>query len=365
MKPRLLSILRCPVCKSNLAVQTYRRDETKEILDGVLTCTSCNAWFPIITGVPRMLLGSLQRDLVLAPHTFFLKSYKNLLHARKEEEWRAAVYAKSDRRNLKVKTASSFGYEWNTFLSKTLQDKSEVYRRDFLGWISPITGQFFDGKVVLEAGCGVGRHTYLAAQYNPKELIAIDLSEAVRASYENTKKFPNVHVVQADIYHLPFMNIFDYVFSIGVLHHLPQPEEGFQSLVSHLKPCGTISLWVYGRRHNFFHVYFNETVRLITRKLPYRFLHLLCYVSATGIAITNLLYRALKRFRVTSPLARFMPFKIYADLPFAVKLNDAFDVFATPRSTYWEKEEIEEWFSRTGIFKFNVEEYRKKSLKAY
>lgn len=365
MKPRLLSLLRCPKCKSDLHLQILR-DHQKEILDGFITCVTCGAWFPVIDGVPRMLHASLQRDLILIPHVQFLTSYEKHLPSHVVNEWRAATRNTSHQADLKVRTARSFGYEWNTFLSKTLQEKNEVYRRDFLEWINPVKQKFFKDRVVLEAGSGVGRHTYLAAQFDPKEIVSIDLSEAVRASYENTKHFPNTHVVQADIYHLPFSkDLFDYVFSIGVLHHLPDPEQGFRSLIPLLKPGGTVSIWVYGRKHNSFHVYFNETIRRVTRKIPFKLLHTLCYLPALGIAGSNLCYKMFKSLRITQPLARLMPFKIYADLPFIVKLNDAFDVFATPRSTYWKKEEIEGWFVRAGFITYAIKYLRKKSLIGY
>ncbi len=367
MKPRLLSYLVCPSCKTELKLQTLT-SKGEEIIDGMISCASCARFFPIISGVPRMLIDDLARDLILIPHAAFAEKYATALPPKILLAWREKIATRSEnqQKKLKIKTAQSFGYEWNTFLSNTLREKIDVYRRDFFAWLGPIKEEFFKDKVVLEAGCGVGRHTFLAAQMQPKDIISIDLSEAVAASYENTKDFPNAHVVQADIYHLPFAaETFDFIFSIGVLHHLPNPEGGFQSLVPHLKKDGTISLWLYGRRHNFFHVYFNETIRHVTRNIPHKLLHALCYAPAVGIHISNLLYRAFNKTTATRPLAKLMPFKIYADLPFSVKLNDAFDVFATPRSTYWKKEEIELWSERAGCKNIAIELLRKKSLTAY
>jgi SAM-dependent methyltransferase len=62
----------------------------------------------------------------------------------------------------------------------------------------------------------------------------MDLSDAVETAYANLGKMPNVHVVQGDIYHPPFARPegggpFDFIYSIGVLHHLPDPEAGFHS----------------------------------------------------------------------------------------------------------------------------------------
>ena len=103
-------------------------------------------------------------------------------------------------------------------------------------WIWPIEPAFFKDKLVLDAGCGIGRHAFFAAAYGAKEVIGIDLSDAVDTAFENVGHLPNAHIVQADIYDPPFRRAtaggdFDFIYSIGVLHHLPDPESGLRSLV--------------------------------------------------------------------------------------------------------------------------------------
>ena len=194
----------------------------------------------------------------------------------------------------------------------------------------------------------------------------MDLSDAVEASYQNTKHLPNVHIVQADIYHPPFKtNLFDYIFSIGVLHHLPDPEKGFRSLIPFTKKDGLLGIWVYGRKNNIGAVYFFETLRRITRHIPHRILYYLCYLPALAVEISNRLYTFLSQYTLTSKLAHLCPYQYYALFPFEVKLNDAFDVFATPKSTYWKKEQIEDWYSTASFQEYNVSYLRKKSIKAY
>jgi hypothetical protein len=48
-------------------------------------------------------------------------------------------------------------------------------------------------------------------------------------------------------------------------------------------------------------------------------------------------------------LAQKMPFSYYANFPFNMKLNDAFDVLATPKSNYYFVEEIETWFQNAAL----------------
>lgn len=255
-----------------------------------------------------------------------------------------AVQSK-DTLTLKKKTADSFGFEWTRFH----QLKSE---KGFLEFIGPINKGFFKGKFVLDAGCGNGSYAYYSASYGA-EVIAIDFSDAVKVAKENTKNM-DVQVVRADITHPPFKEgSFDYIFSIGVLHHLPEPETGFHHLVPLLKPGALISIWVYGRVKQWAAVYFYEPIIKISHHLPHRLLYYLCYVPATIMEVTNCLYLLLKKIHLTK-LASILPFKYYADYPFSVKLNDAFDTFATPSARYYTETDILDWFTGSNLADINI-----------
>jgi hypothetical protein len=61
-------------------------------------------------------------------------------------------------------------------------------------------------------------------------VVALDYSTAVDACYANLKQHPNLHVVQGDIYTLPFFkNSFPYVYSLGVLQHTSDVKKSFFS----------------------------------------------------------------------------------------------------------------------------------------
>ncbi|MFA4826238.1 MAG: class I SAM-dependent methyltransferase [Methanoregula sp.] len=246
---------------------------------------------------------------------------------------------------LKKKTAHSFGFEWTRFHKL----KSE---KGFLEFVSPIDKKYFKNKRVLDAGCGNGSYAYYAASYGA-EVIAIDFSDAVSVAQENTKNM-NVQVVRGDITHPPFKeNKFDYIFSIGVLHHLPEPETGFHQLIPLLKPGALISIWVYGRAKQWAAVYFYEPLIKITHRLPHRLLYYLCYVPATIMEIINGFSILLKKIHLKK-LSSVIPFKYYETYPFSVKLNDAFDVFATPSARYYSDEEIFNWFTRANLIDISI-----------
>ena len=64
------------------------------------------------------------------------------------------------------------------------------------------------------------------------EVFGVDLTMAIDAAYRNIGHLDNVHLFQADIFALPFrQDAFDLAYSIGVLHHTPDPAAAFDELV--------------------------------------------------------------------------------------------------------------------------------------
>src|SRR5205085_888189 len=100
-------------------------------------------------------------------------------------------------------------------------------------------------KRVLDAGCGTGRHAHYAASFGAA-VVAVDLGPAVEVAARNNVGAASVQVLQSDLYNLPFApKGFDFIYSLGVLHHLPDPEGAFKNLLRFLKPGGEIVIYVY------------------------------------------------------------------------------------------------------------------------
>lgn len=53
MKLSFLNKLVCPFDKMDLSIKIFKQNEEK-IMEGILTCTSCNRYYPIIHGIPIM-----------------------------------------------------------------------------------------------------------------------------------------------------------------------------------------------------------------------------------------------------------------------------------------------------------------------
>lgn len=136
-----------------------------------------------------------------------------------------------------------FGYEWDKY-SQVL----ERHEEQFLEWVSPLKPADFEGRRVMDAGCGMGRNAFWALKYGAKELVGFDLdSRAVAKAGQNLARFPNAKVMTASIYEPPVDAPFDLVFSIGVVHHLPDPPGAVKKLYEATAPGGTLLLWLYGK----------------------------------------------------------------------------------------------------------------------
>ncbi|BBL69926.1 class I SAM-dependent methyltransferase [Methylogaea oryzae] len=140
----------------------------------------------------------------------------------------------------------SFSLEWNTHN----QTQLDIFRNDKSSESQFVqktgfTPEKLKGALVLDAGVGAGRYCDIASRWGAN-VVGVDLSFAVESSSVTFQDRSNVWIAQADIGNLPFApGTFDYIFSIGVLHHTPDTKLYFQRLVPLLKPGGRISIWVY------------------------------------------------------------------------------------------------------------------------
>jgi SAM-dependent methyltransferase len=158
-----------------------------------------------------------------------------------------------------------------------------------------LTDADLKGKLVLDVGCGTGRFMESAAGLGAEvigfdlsyamesaaglgaEVIGFDLSYAVEAACKNVGAKPGMHVLQADLFKLPFRpGTFDAIYSIGVLHHTPDTRQAFLALSPLLKKGGLIAIWVYAWAGDYSRNL--DRVRACTVGIPHRILYGLCCV---------------------------------------------------------------------------------------
>lgn len=279
MKYKLLQWLACPRCgRPDLRIDAFRIDTEQspvEVRDGILTCAGCLKMYPVVAGVPRMLPDSFNE------HYSYLSALSPAVPKAPATDGDSAEF-----RRLNKSTQESFGFEWLRYQVTDFAENVEFFRQTM--GISP--GDL-TGKLVLEAGCGMGRFLEVAASRGA-EVVGIDLSRSVERAWSETSFGANLHVLQADIMRPPFRrHTFDNIYSIGVLHHTPNTRQAFQALCPLLCSGGRISIWIYrtfqpeikvaAHKRAFASVtgVVSDGSRLITTKLPHRVLHYLCYLA--------------------------------------------------------------------------------------
>jgi uncharacterized protein YbaR (Trm112 family)/ubiquinone/menaquinone biosynthesis C-methylase UbiE len=239
MKKRLLDLLVCPACKEDLVLEATRVEDD-EILEGALTCDGCRRGYPIRNAIPRFV----------------------------------------DDRTY----AESFGYEWHRFRRVQLDSANGTHESaTSFASRTGLTGDAVRDALVLDVGVGAGRYAEVVADWGG-EVVGVDITRAVDAAFENVGQRPGVHLVQADVFALPFrVETFDLAYSIGVIHHTPAPAAAFARLAATVKKGGQVALYVYYAggvaRH------FSDVIRVLTTRLP---LSVVRVASSAAIPLVHL-----------------------------------------------------------------------------
>jgi SAM-dependent methyltransferase/uncharacterized protein YbaR (Trm112 family) len=235
MHERMLEILACPRCGGALRL-SGATGSGDEISSGALSCQQCPADYPLLRGVPRLLPPTDNADgrqAGVAEH--FTEEFTAL----------SAEDADFDAEDL----LAYFFYS-RTGLDPNLYERlpGDHYRTELPTGdrsYTPST-EYLHGRRVLDAGAGPGRFTALPVEAGARHVVALDLGEHVDRAAARLADRPEVDVVQGSVLQPPFRpGSFDYVFSLGVLHHTPDPATGVTRLAALLAEGGGLSVWVY------------------------------------------------------------------------------------------------------------------------
>ena len=105
---------------------------------------------------------------------------------------------------------------------------------------------------ILDAGCGTGVSTDYLCHLNPgSTVLAVDISAGTldvareRARRSGAAQQAALRIEQRSLLDLEDEGEFDYINSVGVLHHLREPEQGLRALARQLRPGGVLHLFLY------------------------------------------------------------------------------------------------------------------------
>ncbi len=247
MNPDITSLFYCLACgHGDLSLDDveYANDR---VYQGKLICSECGHVYPITEYVPRFInLDSIST-----------KKQKHI--------------------------AENFGDAWVAYAKA--RKVNPYMEEQFRDWVLPLQPDDFKDKMVMEMGSGLGGFSAYSAQYGAKQVIGLEISHALDAGVSMLMDNPNLSFIQADLLEPPIKKeSIDLVFSLGVLHHLPKPAEGFNAIVPLAKQDkGQVFIWVYGWENNRLIRLIVEPLRAICHRLPVMMVRLLLAVPLSCI----------------------------------------------------------------------------------
>jgi SAM-dependent methyltransferase len=229
-----------------------------------------------------------------------------------------------------------FGYSWDRFRELTPEQEAQFRR-----WTAPLDPERdWRGRTFLDVGCGMGRNSVWAMKYGAAGGLAIDIdTRSLAAARANLEAYPGVEVAECSIYDLDAPDRFDIAFSIGVIHHLPDPARALASMRDAVKPGGQVLIWVYGCENIELYVRVLNPLRwLLFSRLPLALVRRLAYVPAT------LLWLGLRM-----GLGRIEYFNLLRAFPFRHLHHIVFDQMLPRIAHYWRREEVEALMRDAGL----------------
>lgn len=291
LSAELLALLRCIACGSELRAQEQG-----------YVCSSCSASYPCLREVARFV---------------------------KAENY-----------------AGSFGFQWQRYARTQLDDATSHQSTTDFGRKTGFTPEQLRGKSVLDVGCGMGRFAEVATRWGAR-VIGIDLSVAAEVAARNLagREFK---ALQADVFQLPFApQSFDFIYSIGVLHHTPDCERAVKVLPQYLKPGGMLAVWLYSSYNKWYR--FSDIYRRYTHRMRPQTLHGILRVA---VPVLNSLDRGLRVLPLVGrPIAGLVHhlFPVNRNPNREWRVLDTFDWYSPKYQSKHTYEQVFRWFESCGL----------------
>lgn len=245
-------------------------------------------------------------------------------------------------KNLQARTIADFGEQWTAFPDSEGFFGSAELLDDFLSPL--VTVAEVAGRRVAEIGAGTGRFVSVLASAGAQHITAVEPSSAFQVLSEKTRRFADrITYLNVAGDQLPATGDLDFVFAIGVLHHVPDPDPVVAAAFQALRRGGRFAAWLYGREGNTLYLLLVRSLWWFTRRLPHRglawFVRLMYPLFWSYMTMCRVLPLPLAAYmrRVMLPLTPDKRRVVIYD-----QLNPAY-------AKYYTREEALDLFSRNGF----------------
>jgi len=165
-------------------------------------------------------------------------------------------------------TIADFGQQWTNYRDNTGYYGSLALFQDMFG---PLLGPGdLAGRRVLDIGSGTGRIVAMLLAAGAAHVTAVEPSAAFEVLSQNLRPHADrVTFLPIAGEAIPADLDVDFAFSIGVLHHIPDPDAVVRAAFAALRPGGKIGIWLYGREGNGLYLAVLTPLRAVTKRLPH------------------------------------------------------------------------------------------------
>lgn len=166
-----------------------------------------------------------------------------------------------------AKTIRDFGQQWLAHQGNEGYYGSTNLLADIL--LPLLDPKGIEGCKVAEIGSGTGRIVNMLLSCGAAHVTALEPSAAFNVLQQNTSAYQDrITYLNVTGDALPPSGDLDYVFSIGVLHHIPEPLPSVQAAYHALRPEGRFLIWLYGCEGNTLYLLLVQPIRALTPLLP-------------------------------------------------------------------------------------------------